>query len=440
MRLTLIQIINNFTSPFSESKIPAVSIKKPVGGFNTHQITDTIWENITESVLEFAIADNNQTIRSAAVSIFSNIIPETFETFGNQLSDRIISLVFSMMMDESPNVRQSACRTVGVFVLFNRLQNDYNFLKRAMQDFETLLMDSSLNVRVRASWSLANLCDTLRLSDTLKDNNTDLVLPILISCLNSCHDNDKVLCNAVRALGNISSFAKREVLEHEIFKSNNNKYSLEPDSHATESKTVENFLLEKFIQTLNSKSTSVKARWNTCYALGSLLMNTNIISTGTIDTAVNVLCDVLSTDDNFKVRIQAVLALSLTKHYGTELNNFRVWKSLIEALQVLSSDNPTAQFSEYKYIKTLKKQLLFTLVHFTNHVNLDSFIRSSVQVQEYMIEKAGEVLAASFSDCEWEDCYSETIKKLQTSIVDPLEMEEESSALAAVLKRHTYQF
>ncbi|KAG2374358.1 hypothetical protein C9374_010928 [Naegleria lovaniensis] len=440
LRLTLIQIINNFTSPFNESKIPAVSIKKPVGGFNTHQLTETIWEKITDTVLEFAIADNNQTIRSAAVSIFSNIIPETFETFGDGLSGRIISLVFSTMKDESPNVRQSACRTVGVFVLFNRLQNDYNFLKRALEDFKTLLLDPSLNVRVRASWSLANLCDSLRLSENIKDNNTDLVLPILISCLNSCNDNDKVLCNAVRALGNISNFAKREILEHDIFKLDSNKYSLEPNLRATQSMTIENFLLEKFIQTLNSKETSVKARWNTCYALGSLLGNANIASTSTIDTAVNVLCDLLSTDDNFKVRIQAVLALSLTKHYGTELNNFKVWKSLLEALQVLSSDNPTAQYSEYKYIKTLKKQLISTLVHFTNHVNLDSFIRSSVQVQEYMIEKGGEIIASAFSDCEWEDCYHEAIKKLQVSILDPLELEEESSMLAGVLKRHTYQF
>jgi len=433
LRLTLIQIINNFTSPFTESKIPAVSIRKPIEEFNTQTITEVVWKNITDRVLSLAIRDNQQSVRAAAVSIFSNIVPSTFDTFSDNISQEIITLVFSTIKDESPNVRTAACRTIGVFVLFSRLQNNLEFMKSSMRSFEALLEDKVLNVRVRASWSIANLCDSLRISN-LKENN-ELTMPILISCLNTFKDNDKVLCNSVRALGNIANFSSRDLLQEKVYIGVNKRYMLHAEGTDNVEKSVEQTLLEMLLFTLDMKEASVKSKWNTCYALGNLIGNVNI-GPYTTDMAVNSLCDRITTDLNFKVRIQAVLALSLTNQYGSGTNTFRVWRSLLDSFNDLRSDNP-AHFSEYKYIKTLKKQLLTTITHFAKHVGLENFIKASTQVQEYFIENA-ELIVSVYAECEWEDEYMETIQCL-IEIFNMMELLDESSALSTIIKRHNFE-
>ncbi len=115
-----------------------------------------------------------------------------------------------------------------------------------------LAHESNVNVRIKIAWLIANYCE--------KSNHN--MHDILIQMT---HEK-KLMSSAVRALG-----------------------TLTPDIIPT---------LIPFV-----KEDDVKVRWNACFAIGRL----------GVGPAVDVLCDAICTDENFKVRIQAAAALALTK-------------------------------------------------------------------------------------------------------------------------------
>ncbi|KAL9648702.1 hypothetical protein ABK040_003640 [Willaertia magna] len=404
LRQALVQIINNFTTPFIETKIIVLSTKKPLELFNLKVIDEEKWKDIFE-ILLMGINDVHQSIRSLSVSIFANILPSTFDNFSKEFASKVIKLVFDASNDENATVRISACRTVGVFVLFSSLQKDDKFIKQTVEILDKLMVDKVLNVRIRASWSLANVCDSLRVLP--RNTSDDIVKSILIPIISSCTDNDKIVCNSVRALGNISNFASNDLLSSELFKAKP-CYTFDLNySNTIPLKTVEKVLIETFLQTLSSDKMSVKTKWNTCYAIGNLLANSNISEEST-NTAIDCLCERMCVDTNFKVRIQAALALSLTNSYGK--NSFKVLKSLFKAYSDMNSDSPS-QYSEYKYIVTLKSQLISTVIHFIEVVDLVSLVNDE-KVREYFLNVGVSTLVSIFIENTYQDQFVNAVKIL----------------------------
>lgn len=63
--------------------------------------------------------------------------------------------------DEETIVRASACRALGVFVLFPSLREDACFVTDMAMAILEKMKDDALLVRLRAGWAQGNLCDTL---------------------------------------------------------------------------------------------------------------------------------------------------------------------------------------------------------------------------------------------------------------------------------------
>ena len=81
------------------------------------------------------------------------------------------------------------------------LMQDHVFLLDALNIVCTKVNAKELHVRVQASWSLGNLCDSLR-------EREEVISPpvygqVLEACLSAAKDHDRVRVHGVRALGHL---------------------------------------------------------------------------------------------------------------------------------------------------------------------------------------------------------------------------------------------
>jgi hypothetical protein len=92
--------------------------------------------------------------------------------------------------DEAAAVRASACKTVGVFI--STWNSDF-ISKSITILLRVLNSDSNLNARVWASWSIANLCDSITKDPSIQKNISQSQLEEIVKAsIKSIRDNDKV--------------------------------------------------------------------------------------------------------------------------------------------------------------------------------------------------------------------------------------------------------
>ncbi|XP_068749728.1 HEAT repeat-containing protein 6-like isoform X2 [Montipora capricornis] len=271
-----------------------------------------------------------------------------------------ITLLLGLSNDDDKNVKASAIRALGVFVLYPCLKEDVLFVADTANKVLSAMTDHRLIVRMRAAWSLANLSDSLvsnmcsENSAFMEDFSDVLLLKLLNTSITAAEDNEKVKSNAVRALGNFVRYIRTASLDKPGF--------------------VE--AVEKAVQALlrNVGFGLMKVRWNACYAVGNLFRNPCLPTgsapwTGEIFNALeNVICDC----KNFKVRINAVIALSVPperRYYGDVYSH--VYATLIDALK---NTEKVTEFSEFKYRDTLRQQLCNSLCHMTILMNAEDLV------------------------------------------------------------------
>lgn len=121
--------------------------------------------------------------------------------------------------------RSSACRAIGVFILFPFLREDSTHVLDMASAVLDLCHDPNMAVRVRASWAVGNLCDSLVL---LKGGSTEhatvamdeiLTLPtwtrIMRTALMISQDHEKLKSNGIRAIGGLLRVTFEGILERE---------------------------------------------------------------------------------------------------------------------------------------------------------------------------------------------------------------------------------
>jgi hypothetical protein len=133
-----------------------------------------------------------------------------------------MSLVLGTAVDENATARAAACRAIGVFILFPSLREDCTLIVDMANTVLDLCRDPNLTVRVRASWAVGNLSDSLVL---LKSNGQDDVLEealtlslwtkIMRTALVVCQDNEKLKSNGIRAIGGLLRVTFEGILERE---------------------------------------------------------------------------------------------------------------------------------------------------------------------------------------------------------------------------------
>lgn len=310
------------------------------------------WEYLLAGPLLSALqSDGNSPVCAAACDCLSNIGPDIFPLLPRHLRILCLTSVLGLTMGGDKLVMASAVRTIGIYVLLACLREDLTFMSDAAHTILTMIADPCKTVRMKAAWALANFCDALVLNrenedeQFLEDFSDSLLLKLFEMATHASQDNDKIRSNGVRALGNLLRYVSDKSLENAQIQS-----------------AVET-AVKSLVQ--NTNVGIMKVRWNACYALNNLLKNT-FLSHGETDWSTQVyscLCSVVEGCTNFKVRINAALALgsaSVRTHYGSVSLFLKVWNSLVLGLV---STNKVTDFSEFKHRDTLIGQICCTILH-----------------------------------------------------------------------------
>ncbi|KAJ1552372.1 HEAT repeat-containing protein 6, partial [Cladochytrium tenue] len=214
------------------------------------------------------------------------------------LRSRIYDTMLECSRDDDPGVKSSALRTLGVLVCHDPFRSDASLLCLVADVLPGGIQDSNINVRIRAGWTLANVCD----SPGAAAFDVDRVAELLRLAMHAAGDNEKCRPSGVRAIGNAIRSAPLAFI----------------------TRFAESDVREAALTVLRHVDTGpVKARWNAVHALGSLLRSAHL-DLGRVTWRAEVVCRLAgaaagtgagptAAARNFKVRIGAAAALQAVR-------------------------------------------------------------------------------------------------------------------------------
>ncbi|XP_047270789.1 putative uncharacterized protein DDB_G0272456 [Capsicum annuum] len=339
--------------------------------------------------LPLILQHSSPMVRAASVTCFAGITSSVFFSLPKDKQDFILnSCVKTAKGDEVPNVRSAACRAIGVIACFPHIFHSAEIFDKFISPAVDNSHDSSVSVRITASWALANICDALRHHVDVHgfekfSSVSSQSISLLIDCaLQLTNDNDKVKANAVRALGNLSrvvrfssqSFAYNRQADSMVVSSGRKPTKglsicedLEESRSPCNAPLENSKWLEKMVQAFISCVTTgnVKVQWNVCYSLSNLFSNPSLKLENMVwaSSVFSILLLLLRDSSNFKIRIQAAAALAVP----ATLNDYgRSFLSVLQGVQhvveSLNSDEISSP-SNLKYRLALEKQLTSTMLH-----------------------------------------------------------------------------
>ncbi|KAG5900627.1 hypothetical protein JTB14_005905 [Gonioctena quinquepunctata] len=335
------------------------------------------WQTLLNgSLIDLLQSEQHPILRAVGCDCLGSIGSDISEKLPRDKQILCITLLFSCTRDGENSVRGAAIRALGMCILYTSLREDPGFVVDTAEAIYSMLGDENLMVRVKASWSLGNLSDALVLNSKspggIEEIPEDLILRLLQISINGASDNDKVKMNAVRAIGNLMQLFTDVMMKRTEF--------------------VE--ITKRAFDALVRNSTTgmnMKVRWNACYAVGNALKNSSLYqnysdhtidnSKGWQESVFKVLTELVVSFRNFKVRINAALALSSPsqrEHYGKFY--MPVWCALLKALE--NSQNMD-DFSEYKHRDHLVEQVCISLGHLTTLLQTDDLMQLQETIQLY---------------------------------------------------------
>lgn len=310
--------------------------------------------------------ETNNIIKATLCDFLSNIGVQIFERLDHTEQMELVKILSRISCSEEPTVKSASVRVLAVYALFPSMKEDLCFVENTAELILPLMKESNLFVRLRTSWSLSNLSESI-LTNTSSDYDRisdSLLQRLLQSTIESTLDNDKVKSNAVRTLGNLLCLILPKHIEdltwkHLIFE-----------------------CIDKLVISMKTGN-NAKVKWNACYAVGNLVKNQHLFITNSdFNWQQNVfdnLCFMLN-NVNFKVRINASAALQKIESRYLYGNHFiPIWKSLILALE--RSDN-LVDFNEYNHRDNLQEQLCLGFCHFLNLADTYNLYLMSGELQQ----------------------------------------------------------
>ncbi|KAJ3190954.1 HEAT repeat-containing protein 6 [Irineochytrium annulatum] len=322
------------------------------------------WDRVNP-VIEAALAGVNGLVRVAALKVVEQYGECLKALDDEKFRIACASITLGMLTDDDPNVKCSACRALGVFVTYASMRDDRLFLLDVATALPTLSADARLNVRVRVSWALANLCDALVVlvqpppTDTGGDIITgtigleevgfgDSAFDSLVkSSIRLSIDNEKCRSNGVRALGNIIRVCPR-------------KYLI-----AQAESTVKDAAMAVI---KNLEAGAFKNRWNAAHAAQNILRADHIplVSVSWRDPILTALTTATRSCKNFKVRINAAAALCGPRGgaavYGGK-DKVQAMIKVLEEAKATAGILEDSTFGEFRYKEQLEEQLHQTIEH-----------------------------------------------------------------------------
>ena len=253
-------------------------------------------------------------------------------------------------------IRSSSVRALGVYVTFNSLKEDQNFLNDLSQCLLTLLNNDTNNlVRQKAAWSLSNLSEVLvenadKLGKPFTDEfNLTVWLRLLDASSNTCaRESDKLKSYLVRTIGNLIRYITgfdTETIGKEL-----------KDLSRVE-KTITKSI-ETLCQCRNVKM--LKVKWNLSHAIGVAMHSFSswqlqLENKKWLLMFYDTLLDLFTQSNNFKVRINACIALMTVSLVDKKSNVYarldqvnyrlsesifvRLWMCLIDTFSKINNEN-----------------------------------------------------------------------------------------------------
>ncbi|KAK8947580.1 hypothetical protein KSP40_PGU011390 [Platanthera guangdongensis] len=406
-RLLDIQLMSNTTREKRVASAPSYELD--ISDSLNKDLTDfpsaaKKWSEIIEKHLPLAICHWSSMVRAAAFTCFAGLTSTVFSILNKDMQEFIISSAISVALDdETPSVKSAACRAIGVVVSFSQIIYNGNLLTKFIRATEFYTRDSTVLVRVTASWSLANICDSLRhraielqLESYTNDVEMEALSLVVESALRLTKDGDKIKSNAVRALGYLSRFLSlncyskaNEVAEipmEPYYSARSREFSklsvceensspVFTSSCSSSTKCGDRRWLERMVQAFLSCVTTgnVKVQWNVCHALSNLFMNDTLRlhDMPWAPTVYSILLLLLRDSTNYKIRIHAAIALAVPVSrldYGSSFSD--VVQGLVHVLESLGSHQSLIP-PNFKHKDNLEKQLSLSTLHVIGFVSLE---------------------------------------------------------------------
>eukprot|EP01080_Neovahlkampfia_damariscottae_P001554 gene1554-12680_t len=354
----------------------------------TNENLGDLWNDIDDLIFSKLFSSLNPIIQSGIINIYSNINFTDFEKWKNKKT--LIQNLKEILEDTKHSiVKTSICKFFGVIFSFPIYKEDVEFIQEIFGLLKNLLKDNNLNVKIKVSWAIGNLCDSIRQSKWIKESKYEKIVIDLI-LINLNFNDIKCKTNAIRALGNLSSVLNENILSTLVYCANDsNEYFYEPlKKNKMTPVNIENSIFNEIIFVIKEES-NVKLRWNSCYAIGNMIQNENIKES--IPQIIDELCFSIQHDENFKVRINAANSLCLINDYG-DLTG-KVFESIIQSIE---NKKVKLNLIEKKYQQNLIEQLNNNLVHILevydiNKIskelkNHESLIKSIIEEHSNVIE------------------------------------------------------
>lgn len=173
----------------------------------------------------------------------------------------LISLLSGCTFDDELGVKAAAVRALAIYIMFPSLRENVFFVENTSDAVIRSLQQDNAEIKIKGSWALANISDALvaNSTDTNKEILSNDLLKRLFDVALICKDNDKVRCNAVRAIGNLLRLVTEEHLEMECWR-------------------ILSFNSMEVINYNISQRVNAKLNWNACHAVGNYMRNSAMYS------------------------------------------------------------------------------------------------------------------------------------------------------------------
>ncbi|XP_037941030.1 HEAT repeat-containing protein 6 isoform X2 [Teleopsis dalmanni] len=343
--------------------------------FNCFKLTQTFWEILLPKlvVLISNSAQQNSAFKNYLCGSLANIGIVIYERLPYISKISLFSTLSGISNNSAENtiVRAAAIRALAVHVAFPSIRKNLVFVENTADMTLQFINDENLSVRVRAFWAMANVSDALVANFYVKERvSFDILTRLIEASKNACYDNDKVRCNAVRALGNFLSILTEDNFDNYV------------------GRKMFNESIKKLAHCITSSS-NAKVKWNAYYAVGNIFRNNTIFVVTEIysdlewqDSLYTTLCHTIVHHSNFKVRISAAIAIKYIKmrsYFQNYLN--LIWSSLLAAVE---NSQDSVNLEEHEHVDNLQEQLCLAISHIIGISRPEDF----PMLQKCLAEKA----------------------------------------------------
>jgi len=255
----------------------------------------------------------------------------------------------------------SSLRTLGIMIMYPSYLTDTAFhidvadailphlpLSKPIRKSDTKALDpSNKNVKISASWALANLTDTLVQADSEVEEKfpVSIAKKILYKGIETAKDPGSAVntqSNAVRCVGNMLLYLHADRLESKVEFDNVMSDGVDAIVHLIHTGKI------------------MKIRWNACYAAGNVLKKKDIDRNSSWKkTLVDCLLQTVENHQNFKVRINAAYALGCPVRRETLHDQYTsAIETLVACLGTTHSDEVAG---EWTHMENLRDQIVLSV-------------------------------------------------------------------------------